>query len=136
VVAVAASSAAASPPQIRHRVGHCTHIQLRLSTMQKIGPAYGFLPYPYRTLIVCPLYRHITQLPCQWPWLQAVLKFQVSKFMNHKLNRNQICTRFYLPVHELYKNSCTISPPMVSMPNGTVTGPAIHCRICAIYGLW
>jgi hypothetical protein len=108
MVAVAASSAAASPPQIRHRVGHCTHIRLRPYTVQKIGPAYSFLPYPYRTLTVCP-------------YTGTLLSYHVSgrgsklyeSFKSVILSTiNSIEIKSTLDFTYLYMN-CTIGPPMV-----------------------
>jgi len=67
---------------------------------------------PCHTLM--SMYRHAIQLLRQQSQLQTVLKFQISKFMKHKLNRNQICTRFRLPVHNKpYENGCTMGSPIV-----------------------
>jgi hypothetical protein len=94
------------------------------STAQKIGPAgmgmgsRRIRMYTYRMSI----YGH-TQLPCQQSWLQTVLKFQISQFMKHKLNKNQIHAKFHLPVHEPYKKQ-----PynwLSHHVNGMVTGPVI-----------
>ena len=93
----------------------------RLPYKKQVLPVWAWvpaisIPYTYRMSV----YGHTIQLLHQQSWLQTILKFQMSKFMNYKLNRNQICASFRLPIHKLYKNGCTISSHCV---NSTVTGP-------------
>jgi len=55
------------------------HIDYGCLLYKKIGPA------GMGSCHICTVH---LQLLRQQSWLQTVLKFQVSKFMNHKLNRN------------------------------------------------